>query len=196
MHSNRVALLNFVLVASAYFGLMNSEIAPWVSLRTSWNSGTENTIKNKNSAFLLIFFFCLQIIIIILWNFTKKISKHSEKTKTLLKNNCIRIFVFPGKMEFPLASTSSFPIVAFIKGSSWLYSTLMVKDRPSLCLRLQIAPTASPGFLGIAKEFTSKFFVLLTLKWYNKLITPKRDGRALKHKALVSWKKTTHFLPY
>lgn len=43
MHSNLVELLNRVLVESAYFGFMNSEIAPFVYWRTSSNSASENT---------------------------------------------------------------------------------------------------------------------------------------------------------
>jgi len=42
---------------------------------------------------------------------------------------------------------------------------------------LQIAPTASPGFLGAAIEFTSKFLVFETAK---------TEGSALNTSGLVS----------
>jgi hypothetical protein len=51
----------------------------------------------------------------------------------------------------------------------------------------EIAPTASPGFLGTAKELKSKSF---------DAEIPKSKGKLLKAKGFVSWNTTSHFLPY
>ena len=52
--------------------------------------------------------------------------------------------------------------VALRRGSSWLYSTLIVMQRPSSCLRRAMPPMASLALRGTAKEFTSKSYLLLT----------------------------------
>lgn len=43
MHSSLVALLKTVLVSSAYLGLMNSAMHPWLYFKTTEYSGRENT---------------------------------------------------------------------------------------------------------------------------------------------------------
>ena len=53
----------------------------------------------------------------------------------------------------------------------------MVIDSPFYFFNSQIAPIASPGFLGTVKELSSKPLYLLT---------PRTDGNALKDNGLVS----------
>lgn len=53
----------------------------------------------------------------------------------------------------------------------------MVIDSPSYFFNSQIAPMASPGFLGTVTEFNSNPLVLLT---------PRTDGNALKDSGFVS----------
>lgn len=50
-----------------------------------------------------------------------------------------------------------------------------------------MAPTAYPGFLGVAIELKSKSFYFET---------PKSIAYDRNTNGLVSWKKITHFLPY
>ena len=69
------------------------------------------------------------------------------------------------------------PPILFIKGSNWLYSTLIVIYLPSVCLNSQILPTASPGFLGTVIELSSRLCNLLT---------PSTEGKALNDNGLVS----------
>ena len=99
-----------------------------------------------------------------------KTSSNSWSEKT-------RVLILPGKTLLPSASTGSFSKVEDSKELSWLYSTLIVKDLPSMCLSAHIAPIASPGFLGIVIELTSKFLDLLT---------PRTAGSDLKARGLVS----------
>lgn len=96
-----------------------------------------------------------------------------------------RQLVLPGYLEYPFTSTGSPPTV-FIKGSNWLYSTLIVIDDPSLFVNWHIPPTASPGFLGTVIVFNSNPLCLLT---------PSTDGNALNARGLVSYIMNNHFLP-
>ena len=53
-------------------------------------------------------------------------------------------------------------------------------------IKVVIAPTASPGFLGTARVLKSKS---------SAEDIPKRSGKDFKEKGLVSWKTVIHFLP-
>ena len=57
----------------------------------------------------------------------------------------------------------------------------------SLWIRVVIAPTASPGFLGTPRVLKSK------LLWAE---IPNKRGKLLRAKGLVSWKTVIHFLSY
>mmetsp|Transcript_33906 Transcript_33906/g.81294 ORF Transcript_33906/g.81294 Transcript_33906/m.81294 type:complete len:203 (-) Transcript_33906:741-1349(-) len=95
--------------------------------------------------------------------------------------------MFPGKGEKPLASGLSPPAgVSLSRGSSWLYSTLMVMPLPEASFSLQMPPTASPGKRGTATEFMTKPLAAET---------PRMAHRLLKGKGLVSWNSSSHFLP-
>mmetsp|Transcript_1299 Transcript_1299/g.5181 ORF Transcript_1299/g.5181 Transcript_1299/m.5181 type:complete len:207 (+) Transcript_1299:924-1544(+) len=91
--------------------------------------------------------------------------------------------MFPGKGEKPvssLTSPSGNPDALSI-GSSWLYSTLMVSAEPSSRTRRVMAPTASLAVRGTA----------MLLKVYpSRMDTPIAATDTVKHRELVSWKKT------
>lgn len=94
--------------------------------------------------------------------------------------------MFPGKTLYPYSSTF-YPPLYLNNPSNKLYSTLMVSVWTlSLCTKVAIAPSAYPGFLGIAIELKSKFF---------SAETPNNMGKLRKAKGFVSWKNTIHFLP-
>mmetsp|Transcript_23096 Transcript_23096/g.46329 ORF Transcript_23096/g.46329 Transcript_23096/m.46329 type:complete len:237 (-) Transcript_23096:637-1347(-) len=98
----------------------------------------------------------------------------------------MRMLRLPGYGEKPEASASSpaYP-AAFIRASSWLYSTLQVRVL-SLLSSLQMAPTASPGLRGTVMELTSNSSVT---------DTPKAAGAAWKTSPLVSWKNMRYLRP-
>ena len=95
--------------------------------------------------------------------------------------------MFPGYRLYPFLSHFS-PPSALNSPSNKLYSTLIVRFfLLSLWIRVVIAPTAYPGFLGVAIELKSKFF---------SADTPNNIGKALNANGFVSWKNNTHFLFY
>merc|ERR1712183_977626 len=73
-----------------------------------------------------------------------------------------KVLIFPGKIENPSSVTFSGP---FSTELSWLYSTLQVSDFPALGPSLSLhcnrhmAPTFSPGSLGMVMEFISNPFL-------------------------------------
>ena len=111
-----------------------------------------------------------------------------SKAFKYISNWKIKTFVLPGKSLIPsLFGTSPLGLYfSFNKASNWLYSTLFVIELPSFLVNLQIAPTASPGFLGIQIVFIAK---------PNFTLVPIAEGILLKIKALVSWNKTKYFFP-
>ena len=71
----------------------------------------------------------------------------------------------PGKGDHPLSSLTSPSglTVARSRGSSWLYSTLMVMLLPLRSLRRRVMPPmASPALRGTHSELTSYPFLALT----------------------------------
>mmetsp|Transcript_23287 Transcript_23287/g.54103 ORF Transcript_23287/g.54103 Transcript_23287/m.54103 type:complete len:271 (-) Transcript_23287:707-1519(-) len=103
-----------------------------------------------------------------------------------------RQLMLPGKGECPVAGSATSPeekaSVERRRGSSWLYSTLTVTVLlPSLCSSRQMPPTASPGVRGTQTE-------LMSNEW--DADTPRTAGRARKMIPFVSWKKTTHLIPW
>ena len=96
--------------------------------------------------------------------------------------------MFPGNGEAPLSllTSPSLLIVARRSGSSWLYSTFTVIFRPSVWVSSVMAPMASLALRGTQSELNTNPFCL---------DTPSAPGTTRKTSELVSWKKTTHFLP-
>mmetsp|Transcript_10845 Transcript_10845/g.27922 ORF Transcript_10845/g.27922 Transcript_10845/m.27922 type:complete len:211 (+) Transcript_10845:512-1144(+) len=71
--------------------------------------------------------------------------------------------------------------------SSWLYSTLFVKAAPSFDVSLTMAPISRLACRGPAIELTA---------YRCAAETPRAGTTARKTSALVSWKKTPHFVLY
>mmetsp|Transcript_8619 Transcript_8619/g.38023 ORF Transcript_8619/g.38023 Transcript_8619/m.38023 type:complete len:205 (+) Transcript_8619:940-1554(+) len=103
-------------------------------------------------------------------------------------NETMSWLMLPGKGETPLSllTSPSLFIVARRSGSSWLYSTFTVILRPSVWVSSVMAPIASFALRGTQSELNTNPFCLET---------PRAPGTTRKTSELVSWKKTTHFLP-
>src|SRR5688572_26179402 len=96
--------------------------------------------------------------------------------------------IFPGYGEKPESSGMS-PLGLIVErsnGPNWLYSTLIVNDKPSCFESLKIPPRSSPGFRGTDRELTSKSLAPQT---------SIAAGNARKMSAFVSWKNTTQRIP-
>mmetsp|Transcript_98883 Transcript_98883/g.247966 ORF Transcript_98883/g.247966 Transcript_98883/m.247966 type:complete len:290 (+) Transcript_98883:495-1364(+) len=111
-----------------------------------------------------------------------------SKQRAIVDSWNTKTLMLPGYGEKPLASGSSPPAgVSFKSGSSWLYSTLMVKLRPPfVSCKVQMPPIASLGSLGTATEFMAKPFF-----WE----TPNTAQRLRKGSGLVSWNTSNQSRP-
>mmetsp|Transcript_42377 Transcript_42377/g.119855 ORF Transcript_42377/g.119855 Transcript_42377/m.119855 type:complete len:297 (+) Transcript_42377:460-1350(+) len=111
------------------------------------------------------------------------VSKH----RTYLGSWKTRTLMLPGYGEKPLSSATSPPVgVDLSKGSSMLYSTLMVVLLPSAPVNLQMPPHASPGMRGTVREFMVKS---------RRMETPRIAQKLRKGRGLVSWKSSSHLRP-
>ena len=96
--------------------------------------------------------------------------------------------MFPGnglKPSGPATSPSGKP-PARRRGSSWLYSTLLVIEVPSARFSRMMPPIARLASRGPVIELATNRFVTLT---------PIAASSGRKSIAFVSWKKTSHFDP-
>mmetsp|Transcript_7499 Transcript_7499/g.14836 ORF Transcript_7499/g.14836 Transcript_7499/m.14836 type:complete len:218 (-) Transcript_7499:626-1279(-) len=97
--------------------------------------------------------------------------------------------MFPGYGDQPVFLSFTSPAlltVARRRGSSWLYSTLMVMLSPEEEVRSHTAPTACLALRGMAREFMTRS---------SSMLTPKKAARVWKPRPLVSWKKTAYSKP-